>query len=314
MEPPWRSLLEGTASATTIAVEGVKLGDPASSLPGTATIYKLGPTSAIAHCEGVSWVLEQQRVAQIVLRVGAPDTNALARLFTRPPGKREMLRLGEPAAIQRRSAGIIYHYPQHHLEVLLDRDAVVIESITCAQTPWPGCEIGPDAVLAAVIDGVRVLGQQWDAPPNTRTGVVHLQRITAIGQAFELGSPMDILHGDFIGARGLAAYAALAERLPDSTTWGLAGVFRTLLGYRCEAEKLLRIHDGVMLASPEYQHALRVVEHANDRFRADLAEVDELLRGILVPDGRTFPQVRMLYDHRWPDTDVKELESDEFGD
>jgi hypothetical protein len=230
--------------------------------------------------------------------------------------------LGPAAGLERSYGSVIFHYPERSLSVSWYARENRLESVALGTVDWSplfGARRVLEEWLAAAHAG---LDPHWEEPTDHATSEwVRYARVVALLRALELGSPRDFAAGKFLMGKPMSAYP-LAEQvlrevqkmsgLPDSDEERLSRLFWWLLIYRMQAEKLLQINSGWLVAGMlGIYTALRVTGDANEAVKSALQEIEVLLVELIDSMGRQVTERELIERWGWPQVDLDELLADE---
>ena len=154
----------------------------------------------------------------------------------------------------------------------------------------------------------------WREPVEEGELRVRYRRIAALGAALELGSVSDLASGAFLERepkrRGVVLdrlAATVYERARPSTGFEARVAFQWLLRHRVQAERLMRVDEGVLECSIGSLAAI-MSEHARiaTGLSAQLETSELWLAALIDPDARTFSETE-LARWGWPHDDPDEL-------
>jgi len=136
--------------------------------------------------------------------------------------------------------------------------------------------------------------------PSDRSGSawVRWTRVNALLRRLQLGSPTEFANGEFLFGKAPGAYPRSRDAICthdedflsldcESQQFSLQYLFRWLLSYRSEVQRLLTINSGVLeIGSSGTFAAVALTEEANRRIATEVADIDALLIELIDPDDR----------------------------
>jgi hypothetical protein len=230
--------------------------------------------------------------------------------------------LGPSKGIEREYGCVVHHYPERGFAVGWHAKENRLEHVTLGTADWAPPALGAREVLREWLAAAHAgLAPGWEEPADRATSLwVRHARVMALLRAFELGSPQDFAEGKFLEGKPLSAYPLAAQELQEAQERGarrdpgsLGRFFWWLLSYRVEAEKLLQLNSGWLVAGETgVLAALELTRDADKGVAAALEETETLLRELIEPSGKRVTERELIERWGWPDVDLGELLADEI--
>jgi len=232
--------------------------------------------------------------------------------------------LGPARGIERKFGHVLHHYPERSFSVGWHAREDRLDHMILGAVDWVATLFGAKEVLREWIAAAHAgLDPDWKEPTDRATSQwVRYARVMALLRAFELSSPRDFAEGNFLERKPMSAYPIASRVLrevqrmsglsnPDSDVLGR--LFWWLLIYRVQAEKLLQINEGWLVAGHlGIFTALQVTGDANEGVAASLEEIEALLIDMIDPSGKQVTEREMIERWGWPDVDLEQLLMDEL--
>jgi hypothetical protein len=288
-------------------------------VPRETLLAELRQHGGRAYLERVTYELADGRIRKIWIR-GIP----LESLTFAVEADIERV-LGPAIGIEREFGCAVRHFPERGLSVAWHVKEGRVEHVGLGPVEWtPPIFSASDVLHEWFAAASCKLAPEWEEPQDRASSRwVRYARVTALLRAFELGSPRTFAEGQFLEGHPISAYPLAAEALQKAGNRLGGGViqdrdvlcrlFWWLLVYRIEAERLLGINSGWLVAGePGILAALDVTGRTNDGVAAALAEVDALLAEMIAPGGKQIREREMIERWGWPEVDLNELEEEEL--
>lgn len=214
----------------------------------------------------------------------------------------------------------MHHYPARNLAVGWSTRDGLVEHIAVGPSTWKEPRLGAPELLQELLATFLRLGTTTLTEPDDGSARVRYQRIAALGRALELGSPPQIVSGEFLASRPSHGRQQVLEELargfesdrhrPDT---GGRFAFTKLLHYRWSAERVIRAPDSVLECSiPVLCGVIAAQARIGQQVLALMVEVDRWLCTLMDPAKRSFELRELIARHGWPDVDLHQLEFDEL--